>query len=93
MSSIPRKKQIELLQQLFMMDVWNEFLLPEYKEASEILLHALKSTKDPDQRTHLAGQLVGLDAIINLPTVLASLQEAEAQELAAAGEMPSTETV
>ena len=79
MSAVSNKRKIELLEQLLLMDVWNEFLLPEYKEASEILLLQLKQTKDTTEGTKLIGQLIGLDAIITLPILLNILKQAEAQ--------------
>ena len=76
---ITNKRKIELLEQLFQMDVWNDFLLPEYKEASEILTLQLKSTKTPEEAFRLIGQLIGLDALITLPRLLDILRQQENQ--------------
>lgn len=74
MAQLSKERQVELLQSLFMMDVWNEFLLPSYKEAAEILVNQTKVAKDPHEMFKLVGQLIGLDAIINLPILCEVLQ-------------------
>lgn len=90
--AVSNEKKIELLEQLMLMDVWNDFLLPEYKEASEILVFQLKSCKDQNESFKLIGQLIGLDAIINLPHLLQILKaQAEQQKQDAPPEPPSAE--
>lgn len=74
------ERRIELLEHLMNSDAWNELLLPNFTAAQESLLEQAKQETDPHKLSRRMGELVGLDAIIQLPKLLAFLQQEAEQK-------------